>query len=719
MATNHVSSVDVQAQLERMLDSETFRGAERSRSLLRFVVQEALEGRADRLKDYVLGAEALGRGERFDPRTDPIARVEASRLRSRLDVYYATEGAADAVRISLPKGGYAPAFERRTAPPPQPVQPAPHGYATYTPTPMPRRSISSPPVGVSVAIALAAGVCGWLLGRGADQVASPETRTQIVTPPTTDSASLAVSPDGRSIVFVASTEGRSRLWIRRLDSDTPHQLVGTEFATLPFWAPDGRSLGFFADGKIKRIDLETGLVRVLSTALVPAGAAWSRDGVILHPLVPDSPLFRTSVAGSPLVPATQLVPGQTGHRGPIFLSDGHHFLFYAMGEPAVKGIHVGELGTTAVRRLLDADTPPVFASPNHLLYVHQSTLFAHRFDPPTITLVGDPIRLADGIDVTGGVAPITASAGTIVYRSGPSAGKRQLMWVDRLGRELSRIGTAESFRPSYASLSPDGRRVGVQRSVEGNTDIWLVDADERGTSTRLTDDPQADIAPRWSPRGDRIVYASQKDRAFQLFERAPDGTRTRLLLSTPHSKQVTDWSLDGRYLLFRTVAHTPGADIDIWALPLGGDEKPFPVRRTPFEERDAQFSPDANWIAYHSNDSGQHEVYAQPFQREGERQRISTNGGVQARWRPDGKELFYLTPDGQLVAVPIVVRSDGRSLEPGAAVPLFHAKTGPLHDLALHSYIVARDGQRFLVDRVVEEQPPPISLILNWRPPAA
>ena len=719
MASNHVPRADIQAQLDRMLDSESFRGAERSKTLLRFIVLEALEGRADRLKDYVLGAEALGRGEEFDPRTDPIARVEASRLRSRLDVYYATEGAGDAVRISLPKGRYVPAFEWRVTALPLP-QPLFGEQATFAPTPIPKRWISRLSVGIAAAIAVVGGVGGWLIGRATNQGPSPETRADILTPATTDAASLAISPDGRSIGFVASVEGRSRLWIRRLDSATPHELGGTEFASLPFWAPDGRSIGFFADGKIKRIDLETGLVRVVSTAPVPAGAAWNRDGVMLHPLVPDSPLFRTSIAGSPLVPATRLAPGQTGHRGPTFLSDGRHFLFYAMGDPAVKGIHVGHLGTTRVRRLLEADSPPVFVPPNHFLYVQDSRLFAHRFDPRTITLVGHPIRFADDVtvDPTTGVAAIAASAGTIVYRHGPSVGKRQLVWVDRRGRELSRIGPAGSSRPSYPSLSPDGRHLTVQRSVDGNTDIFLVDVDERGGSIRFTTDPQADIAPRWSPRGDRIVYASQKDGAFQLFERAFNGTDARLLLNSVDSKQVTDWSHDGRHLLFRTVAHMPGADMDIWALPLDGDRKPFPVRRTPFEERDAQFSHDDTWIAYHSNESGQHEVYVQPFQREGERRQISTNGGVQARWRADGRELFYLTLDGRLMAVPVAVRPDGRALQPAAAVPLFEARTGPVQAVALHSYIVAADGQRFLLDRVVEEQPHAISLILNWRPPA-
>jgi Tol biopolymer transport system component len=717
MSTDQVSPGAVEAQLKRVLDSETFRGAERARALLRFVVQEALQGRADRLKDYVLGSEALGRGEGFDPRIDPVARVEASRLRSRLEVYYATEGASDPVRICLPKGGYAPAFEWRQVSSTTPVDEQPRGLDASAPSSTAAsRWARGALVGASVCLVLIVTLGAWLVGRPSDEPAA-EVRLEMVTPPTTDPVSLAVSPDGRSVVFVASTEARARLWIRRLDSTTPHELAGTEYGSLPFWAPDSRSIGFFAEGRIKQIDLETGLVRAISTALVPAGATWNRDGVILHPVVPDGPLFRTSAEGAPLTPITQLAAGQTGHRGPVFLPDGRHFLFFAMGSPDARGIYVGELGTGVIRRLLEADAPAVFVAPNHVLYVQHSTLFAHLMDPRTMTLRGRPMSLAEGIsaEAMGGVAAFSASARTIVYRTGRSAGKRQFRWLDRHGKELSRVGSPDVFGPSYASMSPDGRRLAVQRSVDGNTDIWLVDV-ERGTPIRFTTDPQADIAPVWSPRGDRIVYASQKDGAFQLMVKALDGTPARLLLSTPQSKQGTDWSRDGRYLLFRTIV-PPSADIDIWALPLEGDQKPFAVARTSFEERDAQFSPDGNWIAYHSNESGQHEVYVQPFQRAGERMRISRDGGVQARWRSDGRELFYLTLQGELVAVPIALRPDGRSLEPASAVPLFQARVGLVQGVALHSYMVAPEGQRFLVETVIEETPPPISLIVNWNAP--
>jgi Tol biopolymer transport system component len=718
MEREALSSGEVEAHLNRVLDSATFRGADRSSRLLRFIVSEALEGRADRLKDYTLGAEALGRGEGFDPRTDPIARVEASRLRSRLNVYYGTEGASDTMRIVVPKGGYVPQFETRL----KPAGTSGRSSDSEGPAAALARVGHAwrwPALWGPLAAASAAAVATWWLvpQRGAPPPAA-EIRLELTTPSTTDAASLAVSPDGQTVAFVAGGGEVPRLWIRHLGVTSARRLAGTEDASFPFWSPDGRAIGFFAEGRINAIDLQTNLVRTLSTALVPAGAAWNRDGVVLHPLVPDSPLFRTTGADGVLEPATQLADGQTGHRGPTFLPDGRRFLFYAAGSPGARGIYVGELATLRIRRLLDADAPPVFVPPAHLLYVQQATLFARHFDPVTATVTGDPVTFADEIATepsAGLLAVAASSAGTIAYRTGRIGPQRQFIWFDRRGKEIGRIGVPEERGPSYGSISPDGRRLAVQRAMDGNTDIWLIDI-ERGRSNRFTSEPQADIAPIFSPRGDRIAYASQVDGIFELLEKPLDGGSPRLLVRTAQAKQITDWSRDGRYLLYRSVATSPTPDMDIWAVALEGDRTPVAVMQTPFEERDAQFSPDGTWVAYQSNESGRPEVYVHPFNRHGERLRISTTGGVQARWRSDGRELFYLTLDGQLMAVPMAPGNDGRSMRAGAPAPLFRASVGSTQGIALHSYFVAPGAQRFLFDAVVERQAPPISLVVNWKP---
>jgi hypothetical protein len=498
MDSEAIPPPEVQAHLERVLAGAMFRAADRSRRLLRFIVEQTLQGHADRLKDYTLGAEALGRGDGFDPRFDPIARVEMSRLRSRLDVYYATEGAADTVRIVVPKGGYVPKFNRRqVASPSGAASSSASAVARATASRGPSRASRWKAIGALVAAATVAALTTWWLVHPRDR--SPdgsEIHLELTTPSTSDPASLAIAPDGEAIVFVASDGGASRLWMRRLSEAGARSLSGTDNASFPFWAPDGRAVGFFAEGRVKAIDLQTRLVRTLSTAPVPAGAAWNRDDVILHPLVPDSPLFRTSASGQTLEPATELADGQTGHRAPIFLPDGRQFLFYAAGRADARGIYVGELGSVRVRRLLDADAAAVLAPPRHLLYVQHSTLFAQGFDPVNATLTGKPVAVAESVAVEPGaaIAAVSASSsGTITYRTGSAGPLRQFVWFDRHGTEVSRIGDGEERGPAYGSLSPDGRRLVVQRSTAGNTDIWVVDL-ERGTSVRFTSGPQADIA---------------------------------------------------------------------------------------------------------------------------------------------------------------------------------------------------------------------------------
>jgi Tol biopolymer transport system component len=712
-----VDRSDVEAHLDRLLASETFRAADRSRRLLRFIVVETLEGRADRLKDYTLGAEGLGRGDDFDPRTDPIARVEASRLRTRLDVYYATEGAGEPVRILLPKGGYVPRFERlERTPPARPSEEAGAAAAEVAPASVPSgRMVRSAALLVAAAVLA---VSAWAVGRRTAAPVAAEMRLEITTPPTTDPASLAIAPDGRRLAFVASNGGVPRLWLRSLASSTARPIAGTDHAAFPFWSPDGRGIGFFADARVRVVDLQTGVVRTIAAAPVPAGGAWGGEEVILHPMVPDSPLFRSSPAGGTTAVETRLLPGQTGHRGPSFLPDGRRFLFYATGRADARGVYLGELGRAEAKRIVDADAPAAFVPPGHLLYVQHGKLVAHRFDLASGILVGSPVSVAEPVAPGLGAGPtaVAASAtGTIVYRTGPVGPWRQLVWFDRRGRELGRIGEPEARGPANGSISPDGRRLAVQRSTDGNTDIWLVDLG-RQTSMRFTSAPPPDIAPVWSPDGGRIAYASIDGGVFEVFEKPVSGPDARRLTTTGDMKQVTDWSRDGRHLLYRRVTTAPAVDLDIWAMPLDGDRRPFPVVRTPFEERDAQFSPDGTWIAYQSNESGQYEIYAQPFGQSGDRVRISARGGVQARWRADGRELFYLTHDGELTAVPVTLAADRRSLTPGAPMPLFTARVGSVQGIALPSYAVSADGERFLFDTLVEQPAPPISVILNWAP---
>lgn len=568
-------------------------------------------------------------------------------------------------------------------------------------------------------VALIAVVEGaWLWRSGISSTVPPEVRLEIATPPTTDPLSLALSPDGKKIVFIATSAGRPQLWLRRLDAVSARPLAGTEFASMPFWSPDNRSVGFFANSGLRAVDIEGGVVQKIADAVVPGGAAWNPDGVVLFPIVPDSPLFRVSVkAGSP-VPVSNLEPRGVGQRDPQFLPDGHRFLYYVASSAPTRGIYLGDLKGGPSRWLLDADSGGVYAPSGHLLFVRQGTLFAQGFDAVRGVMLGNAHPMAEQI-AFGGPANLaavsTSSAGPIAYRTGSTGGKRQLIWVDRSGRQLATVTEPGSFGPAYVSMSPDHTRLAVQRSIDGNVDIWLIDLDRAGT-VRFTTDPRPEIAPLWSPRGDRIVFSAiTRGEAFDLYQKTVDGVGSDALLITEESKQATDWSRDGRYVLYRS--RNPKTGWDIWALPLGPDKQPFPVVQTNFDERDAQFSPDGKWIAYQSNDSGRFEIYVQSFPRPGARIPVSTGGGAQAKWRSDGKELFYIASDGTLTAVAFHGDSSpGQSVRIGSPTPLFFANVGAFEDISLPHYVVSPDGQRFLMDTVVEENAAAITVILNWKP---
>jgi Tol biopolymer transport system component len=360
----------------------------------------------------------------------------------------------------------------------------------------------------------------------------------------------------------------------------------------------------------------------------------------------------------------------------------------------------------------------VHLSSSRMLFVRQGTLFSQAFDLSALTLTGSPAPLAEQ------VATVSASrAGPIVYRTTSGQGRRQLVWLDRSGKEIGRVGKPDGSRLAEGSdtdiaISPDGRYVVLSRTVDENHDIWLLET-ARGVLSRFTFEPAAEYSARWSPDGRRVVFTSDRSGVFDLYVKSASGAGSEeLLLATPVNKSPIDWSPDGRVLLFRST--DPVTSHDLWALPLDGDRQPFPVARTNFVEAFGQFSPDGRWLAYQSNVSGRTEVYAQPFPGPGAKLQISTNGGAQMRWRRDGRELFYLGLDSRLMAVPIRTTDAGDGLVAGEPVPLFTAHVGdivPLQSGFSISYIISPDGQRFLMDTIVEEPAPaPITVILNWKP---
>ena len=541
------------------------------------------------------------------------------------------------------------------------------------------------------------------------QTPPPETRVEINTPATADPISFALSPDGRQIVFVASGDGASRLWLRSLASTAAQPLAGTEGAASPFWSPDSRSVGFFADGKLKRLDIGGGKPQTLATA-VARGGTWNADGVILFSASTSSPLFRVPASGGEAVAVTKL-DRQSSHRFPSFLPDGRQFLFLAIGNPE---IYLGSLDSAETWRLTPADTAGVYLQSGWLVWVRAGTLVAQRLDLERKALTGDPVTLADPV-----AAVSVSAAGLVAYRAG-GANRRQLAWFDRSGKALGAMGAPDENGLSAPRVSPDGRRVAMGRTVQGNADIWLLD----GTRTsRFTFDAATDRFPVWSPDGSRIVFDSLKGQR-DFYQKPSSGAGAEeLLLDSPQDKKANDWSADGKFLLYES-RDAQTVD-DLWALPIEGDRKPWAFLRTSFSERAGQFSPDGRWVAYMANESGRFEIYIRPFAAPTDsgaaanpaagQWQVSTSGGIYPRWRPDGKELYYIGPNGELMAAPIAATAT--TLEPGAPVALFPTRIygGGVDNGQGRQYDVTRDG-RFLINTVLDDGSSPITLIQNWNP---
>jgi Tol biopolymer transport system component len=414
------------------------------------------------------------------------------------------------------------------------------------------------------------------------------------------------------------------------------------------------------------------------------------------------------------------LPQQVGHYFPHFLPDDQHFLFLATGKSDASGVYVGDLNGSAPRRLMAADAAATIAG-EYVYAVRQNKIVAQRFDWPRLEVTGDVSVVADNVlsDASGRSSALSASStGIVAYRSG-TPGRRQLVWVDRAGRLLSTVGGFEEagVTPQTPEISPDGKYVAVTRSIDGSRDVWRWDL-TRGISNPVTSAPGDDSQPVWSPDGTRIAFSSTRAGGASLYQRAADGTGSEdPLVVSADPKGTGGWSHDGRFFLFNVVSRTEGG---IWALPLTGGEKPFNVVRDLSGTRQARFSPDSRWIAFEAEQSGRYEVWVQPFPGPGQRVRISTDGGVSIRWRRDGRELFYLGPDGTLNAVSFKTTAAGVA-DPSAPVPLFKPRipgAAVIPGPGAGYYAVAPDGQRFLVSVLVAEPvTAPITILLNWRPP--
>jgi Tol biopolymer transport system component/tRNA A-37 threonylcarbamoyl transferase component Bud32 len=562
----------------------------------------------------------------------------------------------------------------------------------------------------------------WLAGP-----ASPAAlRMRLVLPPPehTSFGFAALSSDGRWLAFTGVSGTRSQLWIHAMDGTSTHPLPGTEGAILPFWSPDSRAIGFFAGGKLRRVGVSGGVPSILADVSVPTGGTWSREGVILFGALGTAGVSQVPASGGAVMSVIRPDAGEqeTDYLNPFFLPDGKHFLYNVLsGRSERRGVFVGSLDGTRGRRLVSENSNAEYvAVPTGgvLLFTREGALLAQSFDLDRLELRGEPLQVTDHVGITSDASTLgvtrrhfTASATGLLVFDATNQRNSQLVWSDRSGRRAAIGGFDDAVT---LRLSPDGSRFAVARLDEqhpGNSDLWVANADGSNPA-RVSFDPANDIFPVWSPDGARVRWASNRDGVYHLFEKALNGVgHDRLLFRTPLFKFPTDWSSDGRFLVYRQI--DPQTAYDIWFVPAdpeGNEFNPMPLLQSPANEAAAVLSPNGDWIAYASDESGRYEVYVQHFPGGGGKRQVSTSGGLAPLWRGDGRELFFHALDGMLMAVPV---ENASTMTTRAPVGLFSFR--PAGAFITPYYSVTADGQRFLLSAAVENPTDaPLTVLVNW-----
>ncbi len=526
-------------------------------------------------------------------------------------------------------------------------------------------------------------------------------------------SNITLSPDGLMVTFVATdSSGRDQLWLRSLDSLKATPLAGTEGARTPFWSPDSKHIGYFANRKLIRIQISGGQPQTLCDVTENGGGGtWNRDGVILFG--GSAGLFRVSAQGGTPVQATKEEPQEEAHRWPYFLPDGRHFVFLAdAGTTENHNIRLGSLDSQQTQILFRAISRIVYASPGYLLYVNQSALVAVPFDASSLKVTGEPVTIAEQIADIGDNHDFDFSVsenGALAYQSGSFIS--QFTWFDRTGKKLETAG--EPLGIANISLAPDDGSVAASvldaNGREG--DVWIYNF-KRSSSARLTFDPGGDGTPLWSPDGTRIVFGTTRrgTGAVDLYEKSASATGDeKLLYQSEAAKFATGWSRDSKYILFEN--WSPQSKGAIWLLDLTGTPKAEPlVKSSAFDVVQPVFSPDGKFISYTSNESGRNEIYVQRFPLTSDKWTISSTGGSESTWRKDSKELFFLSEENKLMSAEI---NSANGFESSIPRQLFDA--GGLKRMTGTTYAPAGDGQRFLLCMSTDsDQSSALTIVLNW-----
>ncbi len=521
----------------------------------------------------------------------------------------------------------------------------------------------------------------------------------INTPPTNDVASLALSPDGRTLAVTARFNGRNHLWLKQTGNGEARALPGTADAVHPFWSPDGSKLGFFSEDEIRQIEISSGKVTTLATGMgFPAGASWGKNGTIIFSTHGRYMIWQMPESGGAYTPAATLNGSdQYALVHPHFLPDGINFLYYTQGQPNERGVYQGILGSTLTRHLVDSEAAAVYAQ-GKLHYVQNGTLHARTFDPVFGVFEDDDKVIARDVPLGGRSLVALASNGDrVAYRTGTAGSARQLTWYDRDGKRLGTVGEPFFAAAGAPSLSPDGKSVVINYMRDGVGEIGVVDM-TTGKLTAASDNPANDMSPLWSSDGASVLYSSKRTLTIETYRQVlGKPTNAEKVFPRLGLRHPMDMTRDGNYLFYRM--NTP----DVWAFDQRSGQEiaiiPPGSPRTQFP----QVSPDGRWIAFQSDISGTTQIHLHgPFEPPSlgaTSQPLSVKGGGWVRWRGDGKELFYAEADGTLMSVRLTFSGDGRTFTAAAPVRLFTVpmNASPENTAIAQQYLVSADGQRFLV----------------------
>ncbi len=536
-------------------------------------------------------------------------------------------------------------------------------------------------------------------------------------------SAFSLSPDGTRLAFVATTSGKQLLWIRPLDSPEPRPLAGTEEGDFPFWSPDGKSIGFFASGRLKRIDLANGSIENLASVGDPRGGAWSADGTILFAPAINSTLMKIPAIGGTPSPATDFDPSrqERSDRWPSFLPDGRHFVFLEEGNAdSPDAIAIGSLGSTSTQVISTMPTgSAALYADNHLIYSSGGFLVAQPFDKESLKLVGEPVRLAENVSPVGIYGPtgyLLASAsasGLLVYRTNVPA-MSQFTVVDRNGKKARTIGPLGTYETP--ALSPDQKRIVAAVADRGQsgfyTPLWLMDA-ATGASSRFTFDNFDDGSPIWSPDGRWIYFNSNRGGPYNIYRKKADGSAdAELVVKSANIETPSDISSDNRFLLIEDFSPVTNRDLLYMSLEPGG--KPKPYRATPATEADGRFSPDGRWVAYCSDENrgGDFEIFVSPFPPTKSKWQVSSEGGYWPMWSSDGRELYFLS--GTTLMAAEVIPGATFQFRPPQALFSFHPAQGAAGQ-AHSGYFAMTGGKEFLLNELATSgDSPPITVLSNW-----